>query len=289
MLTTTQHSRDSAGLTYVYPVLSRRSGGLSVGINLNPNNACNWRCLYCQVPHLKRGAAPAVDLSLLESELTGFLEEVLHGTFFEKHQIEPGQRRIQDIALSGNGEPTSCPQFAEVVELLGRIISKFGLQPQPLNLQGNQLKLVLITNGSFSRKQNVQLGLSRLGQLGGEAWFKLDSATGEGILTINGVHLSPDAHLLNLQAASQSCPVWLQTCLFALDGEPPTDREFEAYLNFLKIIKARQISILGVLLYGLARPSMQPEAARLSPLQAATLEHFADAIRELGWTVKVSV
>jgi len=40
-LTVTDHSRESAGLTYVYPVLSRRSGGVSVGINLNPNNACN--------------------------------------------------------------------------------------------------------------------------------------------------------------------------------------------------------------------------------------------------------
>ena len=49
MLTTTDHDRGSAGLTYVYPVISRRSGGLSIGINLNPNNACNWRCIYCQL------------------------------------------------------------------------------------------------------------------------------------------------------------------------------------------------------------------------------------------------
>lgn len=34
-------SRDSAGLRYVYPVVSRRAGGVSVGINLNVNNACN--------------------------------------------------------------------------------------------------------------------------------------------------------------------------------------------------------------------------------------------------------
>ncbi|MDX9945398.1 MAG: radical SAM protein, partial [Azonexus sp.] len=39
MLRTDDHSRDSAGLRYVYPVISRRAGGVSVGINLNPNNA----------------------------------------------------------------------------------------------------------------------------------------------------------------------------------------------------------------------------------------------------------
>ena len=57
-LTVTDHSRDSAGMTYVYPVVSRRAGGVSVGINLNPNNACNWACVYCQVPDLARGTAP---------------------------------------------------------------------------------------------------------------------------------------------------------------------------------------------------------------------------------------
>jgi hypothetical protein len=68
-LNVTEHNRDSAGLRYVYPVVSRRAGGVSVGINLNTNNACNWRCIYCQVPDLKLGMAPPVDLTLLEQEL----------------------------------------------------------------------------------------------------------------------------------------------------------------------------------------------------------------------------
>jgi len=72
LLSTTNHGRDDAALRYVYPVVSRRAGGVSVGINLNPNNACNWRCIYCQVPDLTRGAAPAIDLTILEAELRGF-------------------------------------------------------------------------------------------------------------------------------------------------------------------------------------------------------------------------
>ena len=68
-LSVVNHDRDAAGLTYVYPVVSRRAGGVSVGINLNPNNACNWRCVYCQVPHLVRGAAPPIDEDQLEAEL----------------------------------------------------------------------------------------------------------------------------------------------------------------------------------------------------------------------------
>src|SRR5687768_11026624 len=76
-LTVSDHRRDAAGLVYVYPVLSRRAGGVSVGVNLNPNNACNWRCIYCQVPDLKRGPAPRINVPQLESELRGLLTEFL--------------------------------------------------------------------------------------------------------------------------------------------------------------------------------------------------------------------
>jgi wyosine [tRNA(Phe)-imidazoG37] synthetase (radical SAM superfamily) len=51
-LTVDDHNRDISGMKYIYPVVSRRAGGVSIGINLNVNNACNWRCVYCQVPNL---------------------------------------------------------------------------------------------------------------------------------------------------------------------------------------------------------------------------------------------
>ena len=37
-LTTDDHDRGAAGLRWVYPVISQRSGGCSVGVNLNPNH-----------------------------------------------------------------------------------------------------------------------------------------------------------------------------------------------------------------------------------------------------------
>ena len=114
------HDRAVAGLTYVYPVISRRAGGVSVGVNLNVNNACNWRCVYCQVPDLQRGAAPPVDLARLRSELTGFLRDVIEGDFMQRC-VPEAARRLNDIALSGNGEPTSTPGFASVVEVIGEV------------------------------------------------------------------------------------------------------------------------------------------------------------------------
>src|SRR4030066_1247600 len=149
-LTVPDPDRDAAHRTYVYPVVSRRAGGVSVGINLNPNNACNWRCIYCQVPDLTRGAAPPVDLALLESELRNFLDELLHGDFMQS-RVPEGMGRVDDIALSGNGEPTSAAEFARVIELIGRVRSEAGLP--------DTVKTVLITNGSLLYRGEVQQGL----------------------------------------------------------------------------------------------------------------------------------
>ena len=176
-LTTANHDRDVAGLKYVYPVLSRRAGGLSVGINFNTNNACNWRCIYCQVPNLIKGAAPDVDLSLLEEELTYFLNDVQKGGFYQRFQVEADNQAIKDIAISGNGEPTSVKNFAQVVALIGNIATKLDVLPKS--------RFVLITNGSLIHQQKVREGLKVLNNFGGEVWYKFDSATKEGRALFN--------------------------------------------------------------------------------------------------------
>jgi wyosine [tRNA(Phe)-imidazoG37] synthetase (radical SAM superfamily) len=273
------HSRDIAGLTYVYPVVSRRSGGVSIGINLNPNNACNWRCVYCQVPDLKRGTAPQIDLTALETELRAFLHEILHGDFMLT-QVIPEARRINDIALSGNGEPTSAREFAQVISLIGRVKADYDL---PSNL-----KLVLITNGSLIDRLDVQTGLSAMAQLNGEVWFKLDSVTRGGRQLINNTRMSLRRMRQNLQLATTLCPTWLQTCVFRIDGLPPSTGESEAYLDFVEDFLREGGQLKGVLLYGLARPSMQPEASRLTKVSQVWMETFSARIQALGIDVRLN-
>lgn len=278
-LTTINHDRNTEGMTYVYPVVSRRAGGVSVGINLNPNNACNWACIYCQVPNLVRGTAPDIDLILLENELRAMLEDIQHGDFMLT-RVPEGARRLNDIALSGNGEPTSAKEFPQVIDLIGRVMTEF-------NLVG-KIKLVLITNGSLLDRPRVQQGLKSLARLNGEVWFKLDSATVAGMRRINQTRTSPDKHYQRLAMASRLCPTWIQTCVFALDGAAPSEDEQQAYLDVLRNAISEELPLKGVLLYGLARPSLQPAAPRLSPLPGPWLEKFAEAIRSTGLTVKVS-
>jgi wyosine [tRNA(Phe)-imidazoG37] synthetase (radical SAM superfamily) len=273
------HSRDVAGMTYVYPVVSRRAGGVSIGINLNPNNACNWRCIYCQVPELKRGTAPVIDLARLEAELRMFLHEILHGDFMQA-QVPPEARRVNDIAFSGNGEPTSAREFEQVVELVGRVKADYDLP--------ETLKLVLITNGSLIDRPGVQAGLRHMATLNGEVWFKLDSVTRQGRLSINNTSMGLKRVRENLALAAFSCPTWLQTCVFQIDDLPPNPLESEAYLTFVEKFLQGGGRLEGVLLYGLARPSLQPEAPRLTNVDQAWMESFSTKIRALGLAVKLS-
>ncbi|UJP00391.1 MAG: radical SAM protein [Nitrosomonas sp.] len=279
LLNTTDHSRDSAGLTYVYPVISRRAGGVSIGINLNPNNACNWRCVYCQVPDLKRGSAPRINLNRLETELRSFLHELTAGDYMQQH-VPLEARKIHDIALSGNGEPTSAKEFEPVIELIGRVKNDFALPAE--------LKIVLITNGSLIHRPAVQAGLKRMGELNGEIWFKFDRASNKERQRINNTSISLRKIQEHLRIAASLCPTWLQTCVFQLDGMPPSNEETAAYLSFLQQLTHDEIPLQGVLLYGIARPSLQPEASRLSKVSDAWLSQFGEHIKRTGYAVRIS-
>lgn len=279
-LTITDHSRDIAGLKYIYPVLSRRSGGLSIGINFNINNACNWRCIYCQVPDLKKGAAPQMDFKLLEAELRCFLDAVGNGDFYDRFQVSESLRAIKDIAISGNGEPTSLYDFAGAVDLIGKLATEAGILPGA--------GFVLITNGSLVHQARVQQGLQTLKQYGGEVWYKLDSATEAGRLLINNAGQSFRFSLDNLLLSANLCPTKLQTCLVDIDKQGLPKQERVALLNALRVIK-EQSSVRQVMLYTIARHSLQPEVGRLSQLPVATMQAFADEIRMLGFDASVSI
>ena len=273
-LTFSDHDPDFLNLTYVYPVLSRRMLGISIGINLNTNNACNWACAYCQVPGLHRGEAPQVDLPLLEAELKGLLDNPALSPMIPPDTPE-ALRQIRDIAFSGNGEPTSSPQFIEAVEIARRQRDAHGLQ----------IPLVLITNGSLMLRPEVQTGVKAMADAGGVVWFKVDRLLPESMKRINGISYKPEQIQHRLDVACALAPVWLQTCWLGWDGKAPGPEDEAAYLDF---VAANVHKIQGVLLYGLARPSLQPEAPHLSALSESTMNTWADKIRALGVTVKVS-
>jgi wyosine [tRNA(Phe)-imidazoG37] synthetase (radical SAM superfamily) len=280
-LTVADHNRDVSGLTYIYPVVSRRAGGVSIGINLNINNACNWRCLYCQVPNLTRGTPPPINLDLLEKELRDFLQSIVHGDFMQRYVAEV-DRKLQDIAFSGNGEPTSAKEFPEVLKIVEKLLNEFDLL-NPAN--AHPIKVRLITNGSLMDKSHVLESMKHLARINGEVWFKADAGTSEGVAKINDVNINIPKVIKRIKACAEACPTFVQTCMVAIDDIAPIEGEVAAYIALLSEVKE---TIQGVHLYGLARPSMQTEAPRLSRLSPEWLESVAEKIRSIGLMAYVS-
>src|SRR4249919_1735359 len=103
------HERAFQTNRFVYPVLSRRSGGISLGVNLNPDKVCNFDCIYCQVDRTRQSETRFVETAALIAELEAMLQTIVSGKLYETPEFAgtpPDLRRLNDIAFSGDGEPT---------------------------------------------------------------------------------------------------------------------------------------------------------------------------------------
>ena len=270
------HSRELSGLKYIYSVISRRAGGLSIGVNLNVNNACNWQCIYCEIPNLTRGSPPPIELDVLEDELRFFLHEIIHGDYMEKN-VAIDDRHLKDIAFSGNGEPTSAEEFPQIILIVKKVLEEFNLL--------RKIKLRLITNGSLMHQSPVIKSVEMLKEINGEVWFKVDAVTEESIQIINQVNLKRHQILERLKNCATACPTFVQTCIFTIDGKHPSEKDIDAYVQLMSEIKS---DIQGVHIYGLARPSLQPQAKRLGRISEEILEDIAKKLRYLQIETTVS-
>src|SRR4051812_11850076 len=157
----TQHSRSWQTNRYVYPVISRRSRGLSIGVNLNPDKACNFDCVYCSVDRTVPGAEREVDLEVLRRELGALLDLAASGALFADGPLsatpEP-LRRLNDVAFSGDGEPTAFARFGEAARIAAEEIERRALA----------CKIVVITNATLLQRGEVAQALDFLAAHRGE-------------------------------------------------------------------------------------------------------------------------
>src|ERR1700677_279798 len=150
------HRRSYDDFYYVYPVISRRSQGVSIGINLNPDKACNFDCVYCEVDRNVPARRKDVDIDVLRGELGDMPRIYQDGTLFEREPFASSPldwRRLNDIAFSGDGEPTTCPVFEEAVAAAWDVRAELGL---------DAAKLVLISDAGCLDRPGVQRGIKRM-------------------------------------------------------------------------------------------------------------------------------
>jgi wyosine [tRNA(Phe)-imidazoG37] synthetase (radical SAM superfamily) len=241
------HRRNFAENLYVYAVVSRRSKGVSIGVNLNPDKVCNFDCVYCQVDRKTPPVVRDVDETRLLAELDDMLDQVTTGRLFEHErfrQTPPALRRLNDVAFSGDGEPTTCPRFPEIVRAAAELKRRRGL---------DGVKLVLITNATMFHRPAVREALAVLDANNGEVWAKLEAGTEAYYHQIDRTTIPFRRVLDNITEAAKARPVVIQALFLRLHGNPPPAAELEAFCDRLNDVLKAGGKIKLVQVYTVAR------------------------------------
>jgi len=276
----TSHPRVFEQNRYVYPVISRRSRGLSVGVNLNPDKICNFDCIYCQVDRTVAPQYRTVDLTLLETELRNLIEDAQSGVLFNHpnfKDIPNPLKRINDIAFSGDGEPTTYPQFGEVVDLAAQIKTDLHL---------SHVKLIVITNATRFHRPNVLEALENMHQNNGEIWAKLDAGTAEYYNLVERTKVGFDTVIENLHTAAQRWPIVIQSLFMKIHKASPSAQEIEAYCTVLNKIQQKGGTLKGIQIYTVAR---RPTESYVTPLTNEEVDHIANRVKQTLNNVPVDV
>jgi wyosine [tRNA(Phe)-imidazoG37] synthetase (radical SAM superfamily) len=265
-----RHARKYRGNSFVYPVLSRRARGVSIGINLNPDKICNWDCIYCQVDRTTPPALRDVDESLLRDELRAILEEAKSGALFERpefRQVADELRVLRDITFAGDGEPCSYPNFLGVVRDTVRLKEELGF---------SDLKVVLLSNATLLDRPRVKEALALMDGSCGEFWLKLDAGT-EGYYRLIDRTMIPFRKVLdNILKTAMLRPVVLQSLFMKVRGDAPSRDEIGAYCDRVREILDEGGGIKLIQIYTVARP---PAESFVAPLSEAEVDALADDLR----------
>lgn len=267
----TQHSRSWQQNRYVYPVISRRSKGLSIGVNLNPDKVCNFDCVYCCVDRTTPATVREVDLAVLSQELDQMLELACSEELFALPPFDhtPAYlQRVNDVAFSGDGEPTSFQRFGEACQIAAELIQKH---------QRPDVKIVVITNATLFHQKRVAEALAYLDWHNGEIWAKLDAGTEAYYRLIERTSIPLVRVLENILTAGRVRPIVIQSLFLRFEDNGPADGEIEAFVGCLRDLVAGGCQIKLVQIYTVARGTAE---AACSPLPAAELDAISARVRE---------
>ena len=265
---TLDHPRDYPGFRYLYPVLSRRRGGLSLGVNLNPDKACTFNCSYCQVDRTTPGDEGGVDPEAVRAELERFCSLAAAGRLDELPGFGEGAGvELLDVSFSGDGEPTTERAFPALADAALDCVARHGLG----------VPVIVFTNASCAGESRVLAALHRVLAAGGAVWAKLDAGSDEGLRRVAGTSLPMRRLVSNLLAIAKPGPLTVQTLLCRDAAGPIPMPEVRAIAARLNEIAEAGGNVDLVQVHTVARPTPDPEVRALDPVE---LEERAALLRE---------
>jgi len=268
-----RHPRGTRGDSTVYPVISRRARGLSLGVNLFPERkVCDYDCPYCEVKPFSNPDARLAD---------GDIERELRHFFAERWLLYKKVYTLQDISISGNGEPTLSPRLGEALRAAKRVLIDESSRDASLST----VPTVLITNSSgFLRPEIVNL----LGEFGEECafkiWAKLDGGTEELHRALSRSAFSLAEIVNGITEMSRRIPLTLQTMLVADTRTGRMLFDATAYASLVGSILADGGQIEAIQLYTVARRPLESWVAALSDVAMAEQSHIVHAALALEGT-----
>jgi wyosine [tRNA(Phe)-imidazoG37] synthetase (radical SAM superfamily) len=241
---------------------------LSVGVNMNPDKNCNFSCVYCEV-HRNGDPRQDLDVEVMAVELRRTLALVRAGRLRDRawyHSLPDELLQLRHVALSGDGEPTLSPKFAEALQAVVHVRA----------LGGYPFKLVLITNATGLDLPMVQQGLKSFTR-SDEIWAKLDGGTQAYVNKVNRAEVPLEKVLANILLVGRQRPVVIQSLFPSFGNEEPPLEEIEQYSRRLLQLKNSGAHISLVQIYSATRPSAQSECGHL-PLKS--LSKIAQTVRQ---------
>jgi wyosine [tRNA(Phe)-imidazoG37] synthetase (radical SAM superfamily) len=267
------HRRQWRHCLYVYPVISRRAGGLSIGVNLNPRRECTYSCVYCQIDRRTPRNLEAVDLELVREELALALRAAKTGDIWAEPRFADtpeSMRRINDVAFSGDGEPTCLTQFDQAVQIAAQEKRRIGL---------DEIRIILITNATQLQSPQVERAIDILAVNQGQIWAKLDAGSEEYFRRVNRPQQGQTLEGIteNIVFAAKRMPVVIQSLFMRLAGEEPSQDEIQAYIDRLERIVQAGAQIDHIQIHTIARSPAEPFVAYLTE---ESLRRIAQQVRE---------
>jgi wyosine [tRNA(Phe)-imidazoG37] synthetase (radical SAM superfamily) len=264
--------RQFLGNRFVYAVVSARARGLSIGVNMNPDKLCNFDCVYCEVNRTAPALEKSLDVEVMAAELQRTLALAYSGELrnLPCYRNTPADLlEVRHVALSGDGEPTLCPNFLEAVRAVVHVRAQ-GRFPF--------FKIVLLTNASGLDLRQVQDGL-KLFTPQDEIWAKLEVGTQHYMENVNHSDCPLDKILENILLVARQRPVIIQSLFPMLNHKEPSAEEFYQYAQRLCDLKRAGAQIPLVQIYSATRPSAHSYCGHL-PLK--TLSRIAQYVREVS-------
>lgn len=265
-----EHSRQFETLRFAYPVVSRRSRGLSLGLNVNPDKICNFDCPYCQVDRTTKGRDKTVDFEAMLAEIDGLMAMAQSGEIWQhpKFAATPAHlRRFNDIAFAGDGEPTTYLRLGDAIREVHRLKQRHGL---------GTVKTIVLTNGTMVHSDVVRKRMAELAAGPYEIWAKLDAGTQPYFELVDGTTRKLDRILEGITALAREMDVIIQTMIPTIDGRDCGEAEAAAIGDRIAAIAAQGGRLQMVQVYTTAR---RPANARIGMVADKRLDALAAVIQ----------